>query len=50
MYKKIKVVVTEERYLFGRRVVEIFVGRFDTVVSIVERVKRILVEYQVVEF
>lgn len=35
----------EGRYCYGMRVFELLAGRFDTVASVIDRVKRIMVAY-----
>lgn len=42
--------VAHERHLFGFQIFEILASRFDTIAFIIERIKRIMIAYNLIEF
>lgn len=42
--------IVQDRHLFGFQIFEILVSRFDTIAFIIERMKRIMITYTLMEF
>lgn len=40
--------MVENRYMFGLRLFEILVSRFDTIAGVIDRIKRVMVAYGII--
>lgn len=48
--KEIRVMVTQNRYIHTNWVMNILVSKFDTLAKVIERVKRLMVAYEMINF